>query len=128
MAIDPGVGLQKTNVNRDCRVIDHDRFSKGCVREVDKAMGLGGVHLRVLKELGEVLVAPLTDLFNASLELEVVPEDWRRADVVPLHKIRSKEKVGSDFCAGKDQRREISEKNNIPILISMLDLTEIAHC
>ena len=56
-------------------------------------MGPDGIHPRILRELGDVLAAPLTDLFNASLESGVVPKDWREAHVVPLHKSGSKDVV-----------------------------------
>ncbi|XP_030051022.1 uncharacterized protein LOC115464802, partial [Microcaecilia unicolor] len=53
-----------------------------------------GIHLRVLKETGEVLEALLSDLFNVSLEYGVVLEDWRRVYVILLHKSGSKEEAG----------------------------------
>nr|XP_033774159.1 uncharacterized protein LOC117347397 isoform X2 [Geotrypetes seraphini] len=51
--------------------------------------GANGIHPRVLKGRSG------GSLFNASLESGVGPEDWIRADMVPLHKSGSKKEVGN---------------------------------
>jgi hypothetical protein len=51
-----------------------------------KAPGPDGMHPAMLKMAGEVLVAPLTELFNRSLNQGTIPLDWKVATVVPIHK------------------------------------------
>lgn len=51
-----------------------------------KSMGPDGLHPAMLKALAPVLAAPLTELFNRSLSEGLIPRDWRRAIVVPIHK------------------------------------------
>ena len=46
---------------------------------VDKAPGSDNMHPRVLMEVAEQVSEMLTDIFNISLELGQVPEDWRVA-------------------------------------------------
>uniref|UniRef100_A0A8C5N1B7 Reverse transcriptase domain-containing protein n=1 Tax=Leptobrachium leishanense TaxID=445787 RepID=A0A8C5N1B7_9ANUR len=58
-------------------------------------MGPDGIHPKLLKELSDVIAKPLTDLFNQSLLTGVVPEDWKLANVVPIHKKGSREESGN---------------------------------
>ena len=41
---------------------------------------------RILKELADVISAPLTDLFNSSFFSSIVSEIWKQANVTPIHK------------------------------------------
>ena len=43
-------------------------------------------NISVLKEMADVLAAPLTALFQNSLDKSEVPDDWRKARVTPLYK------------------------------------------
>ena len=52
--------------------------------------GYDGISNKLLKELSQVLIYPLTYLFNLSLEKGIFPELYKRADVVPLYKSKSK--------------------------------------
>uniref|UniRef100_A0A8C5M941 Reverse transcriptase domain-containing protein n=1 Tax=Leptobrachium leishanense TaxID=445787 RepID=A0A8C5M941_9ANUR len=58
-------------------------------------MGPDGIHPKLLKELSDVIAKPLTDLFNQSLLMGVVPEDWKLTNVVPIHKKGSREESGN---------------------------------
>ena len=40
----------------------------------------------MLKELAELIVTPLTNLFRATLRLGLVPSDWKTAHVSPIFK------------------------------------------
>lgn len=51
-----------------------------------KATGPDDIGPRVLKELADVLAAPLANLFQKSLDKSEVPDDWRKARVTPLFK------------------------------------------
>ena len=53
---------------------------------VSKSQGPDEVHGKLLLELREEIAPSLVKLFNASIETDVVPQDFRDATVVPLHK------------------------------------------
>ena len=53
----------------------------------DKAYGIDGVHMRVLKALQETTLTPiLTSLFNACLLQQTTPLAWNRTDIYLLQK------------------------------------------
>jgi len=53
---------------------------------VNKSAGPDGIFPRVLYEAKDVLAYPLKLLFDASLRLKKLPEDWRTANIVPVFK------------------------------------------
>ena len=55
----------------------------------------GDPHPWVLRELAGVIVEPLARLFKDSWCLGQVPEDWKRANVVPIFKKGRKEEPGN---------------------------------
>ena len=55
-----------------------------------KSCGPGGLSYCILKELKEVLTIPLELLFNKSLNEGIFPQQMKQANVVPLHKGKSK--------------------------------------
>src|SRR3989442_876372 len=59
---------------------------------VNKCQGSDQVHPKLLYELRNEIVKPLTKQFKLSLQLGIVRQDWRQADVAPLHKKGSREK------------------------------------
>jgi hypothetical protein len=54
--------------------------------EVHKTVGVDNVHPKVLKMCSISLCKPLSLIFNKSYESGVVPDLWRKADIVPLFK------------------------------------------
>ena len=54
--------------------------------DVNRCPGLDDIHPKLLFELRDELIKPLTKLFNFSLKHGVVPLEWREAGVVPLFK------------------------------------------
>jgi len=48
------------------------------------------ISSKILKENIEALSAPLTKIFNKSIQTSEVPSDWRIANVTPIHKKGSK--------------------------------------
>ncbi|OPJ71079.1 hypothetical protein AV530_017375 [Patagioenas fasciata monilis] len=63
--------------------------------DIHKSMGLDGIHPQVLKELAEVIAGPHSIIFAKSWEMGEVPEDWRKANVIPVFKKDKKEDPGS---------------------------------
>ena len=51
-----------------------------------KAAGPDGIHGMVLKHCAASLAKPLTAMFNISFVTGCIPEDWKIASIVPIHK------------------------------------------
>ncbi|KGL79050.1 hypothetical protein N309_01265, partial [Tinamus guttatus] len=62
--------------------------------DTHKSMGPDGMHLRVLRELAEVISKPLSIIFERSWRTGEVPEDWK-ANVTPVFKKGKKEDPGN---------------------------------
>ena len=54
--------------------------------KADSAPGLDGITNRLVRVIGDVIVEPLTHIFNMSLASGVFPEDWKVAAMIPIHK------------------------------------------
>ena len=63
--------------------------------DVFKSAGPDDLHPRVLQELAEVIAGPLARLYEHSWCSGEVPEDWKRANVVPIFKKGKKEDPGN---------------------------------
>ena len=57
---------------------------------VSSAMGLDGLHPRLLRECAEQLSQPLCLMFNLSMRSGVVPDAWRESLVIPIFKGKSR--------------------------------------
>ena len=87
---------RKTNESFDaCVFTEEEVLSQLSKINTNKSQGPDGIHPKLLKELRGVLAKPLTDLFNQSLVTGVVPEDWKLANVVPIHQKGSREESGN---------------------------------
>ncbi|CAM4664489.1 unnamed protein product [Lepidochelys kempii] len=63
--------------------------------DVHKSMGPDELHPRVLKELAAVIAEPLAIIFENSWRTGEVPDDWKKANVVPIFKKGKKEDPGN---------------------------------
>ncbi|CAM4628179.1 unnamed protein product [Lepidochelys olivacea] len=63
--------------------------------DMHKSMGPDALHLRVLKELADVIAEPLAIIFENSWRLGEVPDDWKKANVMPIFKKGKKEDPGN---------------------------------
>ncbi|KFV85311.1 RNA-directed DNA polymerase from mobile element jockey, partial [Struthio camelus australis] len=63
--------------------------------DIHKSMGPDGRHPRVLRELADVIARPLSIIFERSWQLGEVPEDWKKANVMPVFKKGKKEEPGN---------------------------------
>jgi hypothetical protein len=52
--------------------------------KVGKSPGPDGIHPKLLYELKNELTAPLTKLYNLSMKMGTVPQEWKDARVSPL--------------------------------------------
>ncbi|CAM4597055.1 unnamed protein product [Lepidochelys kempii] len=60
-----------------------------------KSMGPDALHLRMLKELADVIAEPLAIIFENSWRSGEVLEDWKKANVVPIFKKGKEEDPGN---------------------------------
>ena len=60
--------------------------------KVNKCPGSNELHPKLLYELRDQLVKPLTTLYQTSLLTGIVPQDWREARVAPLFKKGKRDK------------------------------------
>ncbi|KAK4829760.1 hypothetical protein QYF61_006484 [Mycteria americana] len=63
--------------------------------DTHKSMGPDEIHLRVLKELADVLTKPLSIIYQQSWLTGEVPADWRLVNVTPIFKKGRKEDPGN---------------------------------
>ncbi|CAM5088467.1 unnamed protein product [Eretmochelys imbricata] len=63
--------------------------------DVHKSMGPDALHLRVLKELADVIAEPLAIIFENSWRSGEVPDNWKKANVVPIFKKGKKDDPGN---------------------------------
>lgn len=52
----------------------------------DKSAGPDGIHPLLLRNVAEQISRPLTILYNKSINSGEVPEDWRKANIIPIYK------------------------------------------
>jgi len=58
--------------------------------KIGKSPGPDRIHPRVLNELSTVLSKPLQLIFTTSLRCNVLPKDWKKAEVCAIYKKGSK--------------------------------------
>ena len=61
----------------------------------NKAEGPDDIHARLLRECENQLAVPLAIIFSKSLAKSEIPLDWKRANVVPIHKKGDKSVAGN---------------------------------
>ena len=72
-------------------ILDTFNFSTKEVQEklqhlnIYKSTGPDMLHPRILRALEDKLARPLTHIFNNSVETEIIPEDWKSANVTAIH-------------------------------------------
>ncbi len=62
--------------------------------KVGKASGPDGITAEMLKYGGEIVVDWMMWICNLALEQSKIPEDWRKAIIVPLYKGKSNREEG----------------------------------
>ena len=61
--------------------------------DINKAQGPDAISGAVLKNCSKTLAYPLSILFNLSYNTGYIPQEWKLANVVPVHKKDDKNKV-----------------------------------
>ncbi|KAJ7405714.1 hypothetical protein WISP_138172 [Willisornis vidua] len=72
------------------------------------SMGPDGIHLRILKELADVITKPLMMIFEWSWESGEIPTDWKLVNIVSVFKKVLDAKIEERYKA----MRECSKKGN----------------
>ena len=54
--------------------------------KVKKTCGIDLINHRLLKEAASIISKPLALLFNKSLNMGLFPNQWKLANLVPIHK------------------------------------------
>ncbi|RMC21511.1 hypothetical protein DUI87_02377 [Hirundo rustica rustica] len=63
--------------------------------DTHKSMGPDGIHPRVMRELADELAKPLCIIYHQSWLTGELPDDWKLANVTPIHKKGGREDPGS---------------------------------
>ncbi|RMC09956.1 hypothetical protein DUI87_12744 [Hirundo rustica rustica] len=63
--------------------------------DIHKSMGPDGIHPRVMRELADELAKPLSIIHHQSWLTGEVLDDWKLANVIPIHKKGAKEDPGN---------------------------------
>ncbi|XP_070610299.1 uncharacterized protein, partial [Erythrolamprus reginae] len=95
-SLQPICNLTATNCPRTELNIDKSTV-RDYLRELNKYKlpGPDGLHPKVLKELADTIAEPLLLIYQISWITGDLPEDWKRADVVPIHKKGKKTDPGN---------------------------------
>ena len=78
--------LRTNHVIGDLICVEDEILSLLLNLDVTKSSGPDGISSRILKECARELAPSLTYLFNISLSTGELPDDWKKANVVPVHK------------------------------------------
>ncbi len=93
---EPILGLRKKEgVMEGVEITPEEVYMKLKELKGDKSPGPDGIHPMVLKRMANVLSVPLAILYNRSLQMQEIPEDWRCADVISIFKKGRRTEVGN---------------------------------
>ncbi|KAJ7412697.1 hypothetical protein BTVI_45630 [Pitangus sulphuratus] len=77
-------------------VIQEETFSDPLSHlDPHKSMGLDGIHPRLMRDLVEELAKPLPNIYQQCWLSGEIPDDWKLANVTPIHKKGCKEEPGN---------------------------------
>jgi Reverse transcriptase (RNA-dependent DNA polymerase)/Endonuclease-reverse transcriptase len=98
--IENGVNIPTKECETDVNLTDICITEKLIIEKInglkkDSAPGPDNIHPMLLKELKNILCKPLAIIFRFSVDNGVVPQDWKRAKVVPIYKKGSKSDPGN---------------------------------
>jgi hypothetical protein len=90
-----------------------------CLNElkIKNCEGYDRIPMRILKDGASVLRSPLSSLFRRIYEKKEIPEQWKVAKVIPLHKKGNKQDVAnyrpiSNLCSiSKETNTETARRN-----------------
>ena len=80
---------------RDIEISQEDVQSRLEKLNVNKSCGPDNIHPFVLQRTASEISVPLTKIFKLSLSMGECPDDWRSANVTPIHKKGSRTNPGN---------------------------------
>ncbi|PKU38487.1 rna-directed dna polymerase from mobile element jockey-like [Limosa lapponica baueri] len=88
---------EKVWTKEDFALVEEDQEREQLNKlDICKSMGPDGMHLRVLRELAEVIAGPLSIIFERSWRTGELPEGWRKSQCHPsLQRARRKTRLVS---------------------------------
>ena len=63
--------------------------------DANKAHGYDGISIRMLKLGSPSIIKPLSIIFQTCLKSGIFPDDWKKGNIVPVHKKNSKQLVNN---------------------------------
>jgi len=78
-------GSEKDKLKTITIIAENVKKALGKMR-IDKAPGVDDMSPRLLVQIADCIVEPLCDIYNNSILDGIVPQDWKRANVCPVHK------------------------------------------
>lgn len=76
--------------------IDQEKVRKKLVKlQKNKSAGPDGFHPKVLSEIASSISLPLSIIYNKSLDKGDMPQDWKDANITPIHKKGSRRQPGN---------------------------------
>ena len=62
---------------------------------INKSPGMDGLHPRLLRELADVLAEPLCVIFDRSVKMQQIPNEWKKARISAIFKKGNKSLAGN---------------------------------
>ena len=89
--------LVTDNANKLSDIVFHENDVLQAINEtnINKTPGPDKISPKILKELNDSIIKPLTICFNKSFNLGKVPQEWKLANVTPIFKKGSKSVPGN---------------------------------
>lgn len=81
----------------ECIVSEYDVFKELSKIKLRKSVGPDAIPHRILKDLADVLAAPITAIINTSLRQGVVPDFWKVSRITVLPKVFPASNIESDI-------------------------------
>ena len=84
----------RTNSGLNNITIDHDRIVK-IIKNLNsaKAHGWDGISIRMIKLCEQTITIPLIIIFRKAILTGIYPENWKKGNIVPVHKKESKNSI-----------------------------------
>ena len=72
----------------DLKIEEKDIIKETQKLKPNKSPGPDGIHPKFIKNIGETIAEPLAIIFNKSLELKCIPNQWKQARICAIFKKR----------------------------------------
>ena len=61
----------------------------------NKGHGFDGISIRMIQLCGDSIIFPLSTIFKTAIKAGVFPDNWKKGNIVPVHKKLSKQLLGN---------------------------------